>query len=275
MHSAGTRTGYGPDLTTLVRALKVPGFTVLHYRHEGGTSLPPHEHERPAMVVQLSGAYAGTVGRDSYVCEAGDLAIVPAHLSHTETIGPTRADALLVFPESANQLPWTEKELSRTKRFRGSVFRRIARKLVRELHTVDGSAPLEIEAALLEVSSLIVQSRWRSEAGRLLWLERIRDYLDAHFSQPITLDRLARMAGVSRTYLARMFRQRYGCTVGRYLRAQRFQRANRLLAKSDQTLAEIALHCGFFDQSHFSNSFRLRFETTPSDYRRNAGLHGN
>ena len=256
----------------LARSITVPGFTVQRFRFPGDLALPAHEHELPALVIQLAGGFAGTVKRDSYFCETGDVAVVPAGLSHTETVGPAGSDALLVFPESADRYPWNKKPMTRTNRFHGNPFRRLARKMERELRAGYAASPLVVESALLELASLIFPTPRPRETGRLRWLERVHDYLDAHFAQDITLDGLARSAGVSRTYLARMFRQRYGCSVGDYLRSQRIEQAGRWLACSDKPLAEIALGCGYFDQSHFSNSFRQHFGITPSRYRREASL---
>ena len=58
-----------------------------------------------------------------------------------------------------------------------------------------------------------------------------------------------------------------GVTPLRYVLAQRIEHAKALLAHSDASLADIALQCGFADQSYFTNRFRSLIGTTPGRFR--------
>ncbi len=77
----------------------------------------------------------------------------------------------------------------------------------------------------------------------------------------LTIDTLGR---------ARAFRARYGLPVGAYLRALQLDRAATRLAATDEAIADIAAQTGFYDQSHFTRVFKLRFGLTPAAYRRAA-----
>jgi AraC family transcriptional regulator len=69
-------------------------------------------------------------------------------------------------------------------------------------------------------------------------------------------------------HLARVFRLTYGTPVGSYLRGLRLAWAAGRLTDSEDTIAQIALEAGFFDQSHFTRTFRQYFGLTPQAYRR-------
>lgn len=84
---------------------------------------------------------------------------------------------------------------------------------------------------------------------------RIRDYLRSHFDQDITVDALAREAGLSRVHLTRAFAQQFGVPPHIYLNAVRIERAQAGML-AGQNLAEVAAACGFADQSHFSRRFK-------------------
>jgi AraC-like DNA-binding protein len=84
---------------------------------------------------------------------------------------------------------------------------------------------------------------------------RIRDYLRSHFDQDITVDALAREAGLSRVHLTRSFAQQFGVPPHIYLNAVRIERAQAGML-AGQSLAEVAAACGFADQSHFSRRFK-------------------
>jgi AraC-like DNA-binding protein len=84
---------------------------------------------------------------------------------------------------------------------------------------------------------------------------RIRDYLRSHFDQDITVDALAREAGLSRVHLTRAFARQFGVPPHIYLNAVRLERAQAGML-AGQSLAEVAAACGFADQSHFSRRFK-------------------
>ncbi len=95
---------------------------------------------------------------------------------------------------------------------------------------------------------------------------RARDYLDAHFTEEVELAELARIAGLSRTQLIRAFRREIGMTPHAYLIDRRFRAARRRLERGEPP-AEVALACGFCDQSHLNRVFKARMRVTPGAYR--------
>ena len=98
-------------------------------------------------------------------------------------------------------------------------------------------------------------------------LQRAREYVHAHFSENLTLARVARAAGVHPVYLGQIFRQEFGETLGEYLNHIRVRAAAAMLANSDLPLSAVAVDLGFYDQSHFTRNFRQLTGTTPGTFR--------
>ncbi|MGE3346157.1 MAG: AraC family ligand binding domain-containing protein [Ramlibacter sp.] len=98
-------------------------------------------------------------------------------------------------------------------------------------------------------------------------MQRVRDYLCAHFDQDITADRLASEAGLSRVHLTRAFAQHFGVPPHIYLNAVRIQHARAAMLRGD-ALSEVAAACGFADQSHFSRRFKGSMGLTPGAWLR-------
>jgi AraC family transcriptional regulator len=90
-------------------------------------------------------------------------------------------------------------------------------------------------------------------------LRRVLDFLAAHLSDDPTIAELARECGLSSGYFARAFRQTTGVTPHQWLIRKRVERARGLLLGNGLGLADIALVCGFVDQSHFTRVF-AKFE---------------
>ena len=98
-------------------------------------------------------------------------------------------------------------------------------------------------------------------------LRRVREYIEAHLEETISIDALAGIVGLSKYHFARAFKQSEGLTPHDYLLQCRVRRAQELLANTDLPLSEIALASGFSDQSHCARRFRERVGVTPSSYR--------
>jgi len=98
-------------------------------------------------------------------------------------------------------------------------------------------------------------------------LRRVREFIEAHLDETISIQALAAIVGLSMYHFARAFKQSEGMTPHDYLVQCRVRRAENLLATTDLPLSEIALASGFADQSHCARRFREYFGVTPSSYR--------
>jgi AraC-like DNA-binding protein len=92
-------------------------------------------------------------------------------------------------------------------------------------------------------------------------------HMRAQFHHEITNRQLASMSNMSLRAFERQFRATFHLTPQKFLRKLRLRIASRALMHTDESLSEIALKCGFADQSHFSREFRRQFGRTPRDYR--------
>jgi AraC-like DNA-binding protein len=99
-------------------------------------------------------------------------------------------------------------------------------------------------------------------------LRRVREYIDAHLTEKIQREDLAKVAGLSSRYFARAFKQSTGQTPYQFVIGRRVAAATELLAKTSRALADVALEAGFADQSHFSRTFAGVTGETPSACRR-------
>lgn len=98
-------------------------------------------------------------------------------------------------------------------------------------------------------------------------LDLARAYLHDHLERPVTTDELCRVACMSASKLARLFKQSEGTTPQGYARRLRMEHACELLEKSDLSLAGIAENLGFVRQGSFSEAFKDHFGLTPREYR--------
>ncbi|MGA2255159.1 MAG: AraC family transcriptional regulator [Thermoguttaceae bacterium] len=93
-----------------------------------------------------------------------------------------------------------------------------------------------------------------------------------HYHSAITNQQLARLAHMSVRAFERKFHSSFHLTPQKYLRNLRLRMAAHTLVYTDRLLAQVALSCGFADQSHFSREFRRYFGRTPREYREHFAL---
>ncbi len=91
--------------------------------------------------------------------------------------------------------------------------------------------------------------------------------MEANLGEPLATEDIARLVGVSRRQLERLFKQHLDELPSRYYAELRLARARRMLQQTSQSILQIGLGCGFSSGSHFSNAYRTRFGHTPREER--------
>lgn len=98
-------------------------------------------------------------------------------------------------------------------------------------------------------------------------LNQVLDYINAHLDGDIRLTTLATLLGMSPYYFCHLFKRLMGISPHQYIIQQRVERAKLLLKQPDRSIADIALECGFGNQSHLTKQFKKQFGITPKKYR--------
>ncbi len=105
--------------------------------------------------------------------------------------------------------------------------------------------------------------------GLAPWAERrAKELMNASLSEELPLSRLAAECGLSVRHFARGFRSSTGMSPHRWLLNRRVERAKQLLSTRALSLADVAIFCGFADQSHFTRAFTALVGLSPGKWRR-------
>jgi AraC-like DNA-binding protein len=97
-------------------------------------------------------------------------------------------------------------------------------------------------------------------------------HIQQHIDDPMRLDDLADLCGLSVYQFEQRMKKVFQLTAGQFISRTRIDAACRLLKQGERPISEIALACGFSDQSAFTRQFKATTGLTPSEYRR-AGCH--
>ncbi len=123
---------------------------------------------------------------------------------------------------------------------------------------------LQFFALLLDTPALAPLAQGKPENKRIA---RVIDYIEAHYSAPLTIADLAAVACLSPTHFSPTFKASTGEAVWAYVQRRRCERARQMLLDTDTAISNIAYQCGFASQSHMTTSFSQQFGHTPAAYR--------
>jgi AraC family transcriptional regulator len=98
-------------------------------------------------------------------------------------------------------------------------------------------------------------------------LRRVLKFMREHLDDALPIARLAKVAALSPSQFIRAFRKATGQSPHRYLINLRAQKARELLERTDLSVLEVGLQCGFEQPSHFATVFRSRMGMSPRDWR--------
>lgn len=104
--------------------------------------------------------------------------------------------------------------------------------------------------------------------GQLERLQKLLDYINSHYQEPLPLDKLAQLVALTPAHLSKTFKQFMGVTLSEYIKTIRIQRAARYLTSTGYSIEEICDKCGFPNTHSFIDAFRAKYNDIPSRWRK-------
>lgn len=272
-------------------------WTLLNRRLDDAIPFEWHHHPEYELTLTLNSRGHRYVGNDVAGYDDGDLVLVGPNVPHSwsssERLDATRPHVALViwfsqewaqslvalFPEMARLGPLLAAAHCAVQ-FSDGVAQGVR-------HTIEAMVEQPAGERLVSLLHVLLQLCQDSGASRIVPLDptgsavavvddtrihRVLDYLHAHYTEPVAIADLARMACVSVSAFHRMFRRHARCTALDYIASLRIGRACSLLLEQHSAVALIAEQVGYASLALFNRQFKAQKGMTPSDFRR---LHGH
>ena len=120
---------------------------------------------------------------------------------------------------------------------------------------------------ILEIFSCVCFGTNPESKNNEIGLSNLLAYIDLNIGTKLTLETTARYFGMTPSALRTYISDNLHFSYQEYVMQRRLAIAAYMLLETDNAISVIALSCGFFDQSHFSNSFKRKYGVSPSEYR--------
>lgn len=253
----------------------------LFYLQEAGNlkALTPHTSSRSNLVSFLiflvtSGEGKLVYGGMEYSLYSGDLVFIDCTVPYSHSTNLQLWSLSWCHFNGPEMIGIYEKYKSRGGKavFRSSKTAEYSILLSSLLTTARSSSyirDMEINSILSSLLVLLMEDSWNPESisnkrGQIM---KIREHIDTHYSDDITLESLSDQFFINKTYLSEIFKEQYGVNLKDYLISIRITEAKKLLRFTDKTTEEIAESIGINGAAYFSRLFKRVEGVSPKWYR--------
>ncbi len=283
-------------LTELGTVTSSDGLPLLHMWQvtvpPGDRPLRKHSHLCFEITRINAGTGTYTVGEKQYPMEPGDVFVFGSSEQHCITSADAKEglsitnlhfEPRFLWGSAADSLSEENSNFcfARSERFENRIPSAEAARLVELLTEIENELGARGAEYSLSVKSwlnlLIIRlirdhgytgADARLRRQKLHSLRRVITYIDLNPADPMTLESLSAMAGMSPNYFSALFHKTSGITLWDYISARRIDRAIRLLTvEAPPNLIDIAAQCGYNNSANFNKAFKKITGMTPREYR--------
>lgn len=247
-----------------------------------------HWHNAVEIIMPVEGYYHVTVRHHTCRLKTGDILVLPAGELHALTAPPDGVRFILLFELSplsqlqdfSNLLPLLSSPLHFTADETDKFYQTLKNLLLdiyNEYMKSDLFSEFKIYASLLQLFAEIGRHHIEqntvfstfSAYKQLEYMDKFHtvfQYINTHYTESLTLDHAADVAGFSKYHFSRLFKQYTGTTFYDYLTFRRIRRAEELLSSGGYSIIDVALASGFSSTAAFNRSFKKLKNCTPTEY---------
>ena len=264
-------------------------FEIFHYRDAKFEGVPVHQHDFYEVYFFIGGNVEYSVEGHSYHLKKGDILLINPLELHQPRIGPYQSDyeriVLWINKNYLSELCTNDVSLSRCfdntnpdhsnlLRLTISQQKYISLKLeelIEEIKSEKYGSSLASEALLtrflVELNRLTLEkgNQKPTDSRHSPLISSVIDFINIHYCEKLTLDRIAEEFYVSKYYLSHTFNSAVGTSLHRYITLKRLINAKQMLASGIKPTTA-CVNCGFNDYAGFYRAFTSEYGITPSEY---------
>lgn len=279
---------------TVIYYEETEGLLINRIRRSPGFTMPiKHLHDEYELYYLKEGERYYFIGSQTFHVKSGSLVLIDRNQIHqTSQAGSGSHDRILIGlkEEALSPLLAVTKEFSLSKFFERcsgvleleekdrKVVEQLLDQIARELAVKQigyrymafsalASLFIHIERLLSAPCSPALNAPL-SSASRHRKVDEVASYITLHYSEPMSLDSLARRFYVSKCYLSRIFKEATGFTVVEYINMCRIRQARLMLMSSNISITQVSEALGYDNITYFERVFKQYTLTSPLKFRK-------
>lgn len=246
---------------------------------EGNYFRDKHWHRSVEIFAVFEGSLTFIINKELYPLYTGEFMIVNSNEIHSVDSPLPNWTVAIQIPLKVFEDYYTGEQYIRFTHDTKSQDERVM-KIISDIYQVYGEKKcgydLKIKSLFFDLLYLLVTKYRETKVSsdmvkknqKLRKLSLITSYVKEHYTESISLERLAAIFGYSPTYLSRMFQKYAGINYKSYLQSIRLEYAYKELLNSERTISEIALENGFPNSKAMAKAFQKKYGMLPSEYRK-------
>lgn len=250
---------------------------VNHMKYEGKWEYQYHSHNFTQLFYFIDGKGSFILDGTSYPIKANDFVIINPHIVHKKESDPKYKLEYIVF--AIENLSFHFGTGLNNHNYGIYNYDKDKKKIAFMLDMMMNEASRQAfgyELICKDMAEILIMNviwaqnlaiRCTNEPEMTKECNIVKNYIDSHYMENITLDKLSEITHMSKYYLIHSFNKYMGESPMNYLQQKRIQVAEGLLTKTGYSVSDIASNVGFSTQSYFSQIFKKYYGTTPSLYR--------
>lgn len=244
------------------KAIQTESFNISLTKHQAQSEIAVHAHAKPYLCLLATGVYEEE-SNTSHIITTGDVLYRTANYEHANHF--SNQDSICLNIEIDN-----EEELRHHHDFKlpthGS-----KQKSSLETYKLLYAFKNEVSNDLLNIycfESMLSHVDEEIGKGDLQWIQQVKERIQDDPLTAISLQELSLTFGLHPNYIVRKFKGVTGMKLSEYLTKIRLEYSISNLVLTEESLTNVALMSGFYDQSHFNKNFKRYLQTTPKVFRK-------
>ncbi len=227
-----------------------------------------HLHENPYLMYVLKGYLYDINKKQKTPCSSGTLLFHNWQDPHCNFTESTEARG---FHIEFDKNWFKEKQINinlweGSQKIENPKLHHLLAKLYSEFKYKDEYSEVSIELLLLQLCENIESIQPTKNNNEPLWINSLKEILHQN-SENLSLEYLSSQLGLHPVHLSRVIPKYFSTTLGDYSRQIKIKNAINFMVSSKKSLTDISYECGFYDQSHFTRTFKSYMGMTPRQFR--------
>ncbi|MDW3648987.1 MAG: AraC family transcriptional regulator [Bacteroidia bacterium] len=238
----------------IVLSKQIEGSTLSHTQYAQNKGNPDwHCHENLHICFVFQGGKSETKKAQQYTEKDGSIFFYHAEETH-RWISPnaiSKSANIEIAPAFLKTYQLSESGIKR------ALYNNInAKALILKMQQELLAGENEPQSYLLSLLLELLSSQKEERNNKPEWVPKLKDLLHDSWNEKLSLSEMARLLHLHPITISKNFRKYFHCTLGEYQRKLKINHSIPLIKNSEMSLTEIAMHCGFSDQSHFIRNFK-------------------